>query len=192
MEETQHLTTEIVLQESNTSLDKIRASYTDTTITLSPKNEGVKKRWVSAHSLRLNWHSKEQTALKQMELFGLSKAQAYRDVSNAEKLFGSVSKSNKDGLRVIHYEYAHKCFQMAVKDKDLNAQHKFLELMDRFGGGTETDINFNPEKFENKQDKFSVAKEVENAIVKHLRIGVLDFNTLEIEDAVIIEENEQV
>ena len=190
MENNNTISTELVLQESNTSLDKIRASYTDTTIKLSDKNETIKKRWVSAHSLRLNWHSKEQTAIKQMELFGLSKAQAYRDVNNAEKLFGSVSKSNKDGLRVIHYEYAHKCFQMAVKNKDLNAQHKFLELMDRFGGGTETDINFNPEKLENKQDKFSVPREVAEAIVQQLKTGSLDFNNLEIEDALIVEDDE--
>ena len=178
----QHLPT---IKTGDSSFDRIYAYYKDSTkYPLTEKQTELKDRWLAAFTLRQNFHSREQAANVLMEKYEISRAQAYRDLRNAERLFGNVMKADRDGSLAILSEYSHKYLLMAVKAKDLKAIGKALELMGKYAEiDKEHSINFNPDKLEDKQVKMSIDKAVSNAIVSHLdKTGVIDFNSLEIED----------
>lgn len=176
----QHLPT---IKTGDSSFDKIYAYYKDSTkYPLTPKQTELKDRWLAAFTLRQNFHSREQAANVLMEKYEISRAQAYRDLKNAERLFGNVMKADRDGSLAILLEYSHKFLLMAVKAKDLKAIGKALELMGKYAEvDKENAINFNPEKLENKPIKMSINKEVGNAILSHLLTGSLDFNNLTVD-----------
>ena len=184
-----------IIKTGDSSFDKIYAYYRDATkYPLTENQTKLKDRWLAAFTLRQNFHSKEQAANVLMEKYDISRAQAYRDLKNAERLFGNVMKADRDGSLAILLEYSHKFLLMAVKAKDLKAIGKALELMGKYAEvDKEGAINFNPEKLENKPVKMSIGKEVSNAIVSHLLKGALDFNNLTIDaDFEQVEDDEQV
>ena len=185
-----HLTT---IKTGDSSFDRIYAYYKDPKkYPLTEKQEEKKDRWLAAFTLRQNFHSREQAANVLMEKYDISRAQAYRDLRSAERLFGNVMKADRDGALAILYEYSHKYLLMAVKAKDLKAMGKALELMGKYAEiDKDQGINFNPEKLENKPDKISIPKEVAQAIATHLKAGVLDFNELAVDvDFEDLDENE--
>ena len=173
----------MLVNTGDSSYDKIYAYYKDSTrYTLTPKQTELKDRWLASFTLRQNFHSREQAANVLMEKYEISRAQAYRDLKNAERLFGNVMKADRDGSLAILLEYSHKFLLMAIEAKDLKAIGKALELMGKYADvDKEIGINFNPEKLENKPVKMSINKEVGNAIIKHLLTGSLDFNNITID-----------
>lgn len=157
------------IQKGDTTLEKIMAHHIDPVrFPLSPKLEEIRKRWAEVLTLSFNYYSPQQIVNKLMEDHGVSLAQAYLDVKNAQILYGNVMESDKKGKQAILYEYAHKYYQRAIQAKDLKAQAKALELMAKFGGLDEVDLaDFNPEKLENVEIKFAIPKE----LYKYLKMG---------------------
>lgn len=157
------------IQKGDTTLEKIMAHHIDPVrFPLSPKLEEIRKRWAEVLTLSFNYYSPQQIVNKLMEDYGVSLAQAYLDVKNAQILYGNVMESDKKGKQAILYEYAHKYYQRAIQAKDLKAQAKALELMAKFGGLDEVDLaDFNPEKLENVEIKFAIPKE----LYKYLKMG---------------------
>ena len=144
---------------------------------LSPKLEEIRKRWQEVLTLFLNYYSPQQIVNKLITDYGVSMAQAYLDVKNAQTLYGNVMDSDKKGKQAILYEYAHKFYQRAIQSKDLKAQAKALELMAKFGGLDEVELaDFNPEKLENVEIKFSIPKEHLELLKSFRSTGVSDFN----------------
>lgn len=168
------------IKTGDSSFDKIYAYYKDASkYPLTAKQTELKDRWLAAFTLRQNFHSREQAANVLIEKYGISRAQAYRDLKNAERLFGNVMKADRDGSLAILLEYSHKYLLMAVKAKDLKAIGKALELMGKYAEvDKEHAINFNPEKLEDKRIKMSVDKPTQLALLKHLTQGGVDLNDL--------------
>lgn len=178
------------INTGDTSFDKIWAHFLDeTTYKLTEKQEELKERWLAAWTLRLNFHSTEQAVAVHMEKYGVSRAQAFRDINNAERLFGSLMKTDRAGKMAIWAEYCHKYYLMAIKGKDLKAMGKALELL---GKAYEVDRNdtalHNPEKLENKPIKLSITKESAEILKAAFSTGVVNFNKLNIEDAEVLED----
>jgi hypothetical protein len=169
-----------IIKTGDSSFDKIYAYYRDPSkYPLTSKQTELKDRWLAAFALRQNFHSREQACNVLMEKYKISRAQAYRDLKNAERLFGNVMKADRDGTLAILYEYSHKYLLMAVKAKDLKAVGKAIELMGKYSDiDKENANNFNPEKLEDKPIKMSIPKEAVTAIVSQLATGALDFNEL--------------
>lgn len=173
-----------LVKTGSSTFDKIYAYYVDSAkYTLTPKQHAIRERWLSAWTLRLQFHSKTQAVEVLCDKYNIERAQGFRDLQSAERLFGNVLKTQREGTLAILYEYSHKYFQMAIKAKDLKAMGKALELMGKYGDlDNSNDIDFNPDKLENKPVKFTIDKRVADAIVKQLTKGTLDFNTLDVED----------
>ena len=171
------------IKTGDSSFDKIYAYYKDANkYPLTEKQAQLKDRWLAAFTLRQNFHSREQASNVLIEKYDISRAQAYRDLKNAERLFGNVMKADRDGALAILLEYSHKYLQMAIKAKDLKAIGKALDLMGKYSEvDKDNSINFNPSKLENKPIKMSIRKEVTTAIIQHLSTGVMDFNDLTID-----------
>jgi hypothetical protein len=178
------------INTGDTSFDKIWAHFIDeNTYKLSKKQEILKERWLAAWTLRLNFHSTEQAVKVHMEKYNVSRAQAFRDINNAERLFGNISKTDRAGKMAIWSEYCHKYYLMAVKQKDLKSVGKALDLL---GKAYEVDRNdsamHNPEKLENPTIKLSISKSSKELLSLALSKGVVDFNRLHVEDAQLIED----
>lgn len=174
---------------NDTTFDKIWAYYKHPgKIALTEKQEEIKERWLSLFSLRLNFHSRlqainayiEQWKQKDVEI---SLSQAYKDYSASERLFGNVHKADRQASLVILAEYAHKNLLLAFKQKNSLAISAALTKLDKYLEIDRVDaINFNPAKLEDKPDKYSVPKEVLEALAEHFNIGSIDLNKLIIED----------
>lgn len=174
----------IKIRKGDTTFDNIMAHHIDPLkFPLTSKQEVIRVRWAEVLTLRLNYYSRMQVANKLVEDHGLCMAQAYIDIRNSELLYGNVLKADKEGTRAILYEYAHKFYQMAIKDRDLKAMAKGLELMAEFGGVKEMDNQeFNPEKLENKELRLVIPKAQLEALQVMLGKGVVDFNNLNVID----------
>jgi hypothetical protein len=172
------------IRRGDTTFENIMAHYLDPLkFKLTEKQEEIRKRWSEVLTLRLNYHSRIQVANKLAEDYGISLAQAYIDIRNSELLYGNVLKADKEGTRAILYEYAHKFYQMAIREKDLKAMSKGLELMAKFGGLDDYEAQeFNPEKLENKEIKIVMPKQMIDALKLMIGKGVADFNTLNVTD----------
>lgn len=184
------------IQKGDTTLEKIMAHHIDPVrFPLSPKHEEIRKRWSEVLTLSFNYYSPQQIVNKLMEDHGVSLAQAYLDVKNAQILYGNVMESDKKGKQAILYEYAHKYYQRAIQAKDLKAQAKALELMSKFGGLDEIDLaDFNPEKLENVEIKFAIPKELYKYLKLSENQGVDDSNLsapIDIEFENVDEDEEQ-
>lgn len=174
---------------NDTTFDKIWAYYKQPgKVTLTPKQEEKRERWLSLFTLRLNFHSRLQAirayidAYKQKDI-EISESQAYKDMSYAMRLFGDVHKADRQASLSILSEYAHKVFLMAIKQKNPIAAAAALSKMEKYMEIDRIDaINFNPAKLEDKPDHYSVPKIVLEAIKEQFKTGVVDFNNLEIED----------
>ncbi len=120
----------------HTTLERVAQYYIKENIRLTPKEEEVRLRWEAAFSILCNFHSTEQTVQVLMSKFSYSRAQAYRDVQNSTRLFGDVSKSSKEGVRNILYEYAMRVFQLAASAKppDLDQMNKAMANMIKIKG----------------------------------------------------------
>ncbi|MBB3123737.1 hypothetical protein FHS04_001240 [Mesoflavibacter sabulilitoris] len=166
------------IKKGDTTLEKIMAHHIDPArFPLSPKLEEIRKRWAEVLTLSFNYYSPQQIVNKLQEDHGVSLAQAYLDVKNAQTLYGNVMESDKKGKQAILYEYAHKYYQRSIQAKDLKAQAKALELMAKFGGLDDVDMaDFNPEKLENVEIKFSIPKAYLELLKKDKNTGVADFN----------------
>jgi hypothetical protein len=108
-------------------LDKIRSHYLEGR-KLSEKQELKRKQYEQAHTFRINGYSKEQTVqlLQEIGIVG-SIAEAYRVCNCAERLFGDVNQSNKEGLRYILTENFMAIYRKARKDDNLKEANRALE-----------------------------------------------------------------
>lgn len=113
------------LANSPTTKDRIRAYILDgENVKLTPKEEELKERWSAAFSLLLNYHSPSQACKVMMEKYALSESQAFRDIRNAQEIYGDATKSNREAYRSIVLEMAMKCFQLAASKGDLSEMNR--------------------------------------------------------------------
>lgn len=180
------------IKTGDTTFDKIHAFFLDeSVVTLTPKQEEIKERWLAIWTLRLNYHSTDQAVNVHMQKFGVERAQTFRDLKNAEKLFGNITNTSIEGKRAIWAEYCHKFLLQSIKAKDLKAQGKALELLGKAWEVDKVDNQMiNPEKLTNPQIKMKFPKELVDAVVAHLESGVLDMNKLDFTDAEIVEDEQ--
>lgn len=176
------MSNEVSISNHTTPFENILASYLDEKISLSEKDQELKKRWESAFSLLLNFHSREQATKKLMALFNISMATAYRDISSALQLFGDINKSRKEGWRYIIFEYNQNLFQMATKEKALEVMGKCLDRMIKLAELDKEEGLFNPEKLANMEITIGVNKAFQKAVQSMNSKGVVDLNNFEVED----------
>lgn len=171
-----------VINTADTSFDKIWAYYkSPKKFQLTPNQELVKERWMAAWTSLLAKNSKTQTVEILREAYGYGRAQAFRDIRNAERLFGQVMRADREGQMALMYEFALEAFKKCIDAGQMKEARAFFTEM-RECIGKEDPIHFNPAKLEDKPTKISIPKEVIAAIVEQLSGGVLDFNNLTVED----------
>lgn len=172
----------VLLNTAESSFDKIWAHHkSPKKFPLTENQEITNGRWLAAWTLLLKKHNKTQAANILQRIYKYSRAQAFRDIRNAERLYGQVGRADRDGQMVLMYEFALEGFKKCMDQGKMKEARAFFAEM-RECLGKEDPIHFNPKKLEDKPIKMSVPKEVINAIVSQLISGTLDFNNLTVED----------
>lgn len=184
---------QLLVKTGDTSFDAIWAHYKDPKkYKLSEKQQELNKRWLAAFTFRMKFKSRVQTVNAMMKQFKISRALAFIDLKNSERLFGDVMKAERQGSLAVLYEYAHNFYLKSRDAGDLKSMGKALELMGKYSEiDREVSLTFNPDKLENKQVKLSVSKTVQQMVINQLEKGTVDFNKIIDADAEIIEDDEQ-
>lgn len=167
-----------LMVRGDSSLDKIRAYYANPSKhELSPTLEEIRMRLVEAYGLIMNYWPRQRIAHKWEVDKGLSQAQAYLDIKNAQLLFGQVNKLDRDSKRNLLFEYSSNLLERARKKGDLKAESKAIELMIKCSGLSEEDIaQFNPEKFENVEVAIAIPKALQEVLIAKMQGGTVDLN----------------
>jgi hypothetical protein len=120
----------------DTTMDRIRAFYAPggENIKLTKHEDDTREIWEAAWVNMLNnkdGGTKERTVELLKRLYKRSTAQAYRDISNAEILFGDVRKNHKEAIRYIVTEWAKEMFIDAKEKKDMDGMARALREINR-------------------------------------------------------------
>lgn len=115
----QHIKTE------GTTLDRIWAYcvWGEDKLALSDTELKIKERFDTAFSLLAKFNSPEEVIPQLRSKFGISQAQAYRDIANAKRLYGDITESSKEADRYILSEYAMKTLKLAANLKDVKGMN---------------------------------------------------------------------
>lgn len=168
------------LGKSDTTKDRIFAFYLDRDrVKLTEKEEVIRERWSACFTLLCQYHSPQQAVGVIQQKFGISEAQAYRDVKNAIELFGDVTSSDKQAYRHILFEFAMKIFQLAATKSDLSEMNKALNTMVKIRGLEREDPNM-PDfsLLQNNTYNINLEKSQLTALQNILKSGVVDVNNL--------------
>lgn len=173
----------MLIKIGDSTFDKIRAFYINPEgYPLSPTHEEVRKRWVLAVNLTLKAYSKIKIANMLVKDFGVCQAQAYIDIRNAQNIFGDIVKTEQSIFKAMWTEWATDFLKRSKQQKDLKAEGKALDLLAKYGISEEKDLDFNPEKLENKEIKIVLPKKLQEALSSMIGKGVVDFNNLDVTD----------
>lgn len=172
-------------RESKTTFDKVMNSYLpDNDGGLSVKNEAIKQRWISIWSLISNRDPPMIAIQKHLDIYtDISQAQAYRDLKNANRLFGNLLKSDNESRKYILYQFALEDYNRARDNKDEDAADKAWKRMFLVSDTNKADdIHYNSEKLEDKEDHFTIDKNILPALKQMILTGKVNINGLEAEE----------
>ena len=171
-----------LIKTGDSSMDKIRAFYIDPVkYPLSETLETVRQRLTEAWNLKMNYWSNQKIIKKWEVDYGLSQAQAYIDIRDAQQLFGEVNKMDRQTKLNILYQYSYQMLIRARQNADPKAEGKALDLLGKYSGLSEDDImEFNPEKFENVEVSISMPKKMQELLKKLAEGGSVDFNSVDV------------
>jgi len=169
---------ELKLSSSDTHFENVLAYYLDTDTPeevkqkqLSKTDQDLKKRWETAFTALLEFRSPEDAVKRLMNLFGVSKATAYRDVQRCEMLFGSFKRFDKEAWRYISIERKHKLYQLALKDKNIELAYKIDKEIDKLLGLDQEDSPIDLEKIASQDYDIIISKKQERLVQKILGTG---------------------
>lgn len=142
-------------QKPNTIVEKLIAWYFDESgsVQLTAEEERLRERYEEIFTIYSKWGSYDQAVRMIMKMgekkkgqsgpsdgagtrkSSLSRAQAYRDLKIATRIFGEVKKVSKEARRHVLVEMGHKTWLLAKKAKDYDAMtkaHKNLIMLEGF------------------------------------------------------------
>lgn len=170
---------------NDTHFENVLAFYLDDKKTeeqrlalLSDKEIELKKRWETAFMTMLEFRSTEDTVKKLVQLFGISKATAYRDVQRTEMLFGSFKRFDKEAWRYIQIERKHKYLQLALKEKNLEMVYKFDQAIDKLLGLDKEDAPVDLDKIASQNYEIIMSRKQQRLVqmITSQQGGVVNMN----------------
>lgn len=128
-----------------TTLDRLRAYFKKAgdgdKVVLSTHQLEVLERLEAAWSLTLDARTNEGATKKLMRRFNISRAQAYRDLTDSKQLFGDFVKSSKEADRYLLKEMGLDTFRRARKAGELDQMNKALANLVKITGVEKDDAN---------------------------------------------------
>jgi hypothetical protein len=173
----------MMVKIGDSTFDKIQAFYIDPEkYPLSTTLEKIRQRWIVVMTLQLKVYPKWKIANMLEKDFGLSPAQAYIDIRNAENIFGNVIKTDNEAFKTMWVEWTKDYLKRARQSGDKKSEGKALDLLAKYGGLADELMEFNPEKLENKEIKIVMDPKLQKMLFEMVSKGVVDFNGLNASD----------
>lgn len=167
----------------DSALENIMASYFDERgITLTEHEEEKKQQYEAAFTMLVDDASIINTVLKLEQIYNVSKATAYRIIANAETIFGSVKKFNREAWRYIQIERKRQIIALALVENNLELAAKLERDIDNLIGFDKEEATFNPDKLKAQKNEITVPKSMEKLIMDLLSKGSVDLNSMPAED----------
>lgn len=111
-------------------------------VKLSPTVETIYSRLRAAWAyMAKDFKSREQTITMLQKEFGISEAQAKRDIQDCMCLYGDVYRTDKEATRAIAAEMAMKIFRLGKKNNDLGAMEGALKSFIKLNGIDKEDVD---------------------------------------------------
>lgn len=171
----------MLIKTGDSTFDKIQAFYIDPeNYPLSEKLEEIRIRWTLVVNLQLKAYSKIKIANMLVKDYGVCQAQAYIDIRNAGNMFANVFQTDEKVYKAMWIEWATDFLKRAKQSKDLKSEGKALDLLGKYGDLETKDLDFNPDKFENKEISINLSKNLQGKLIDMIGAGVVDFNSLDV------------
>lgn len=174
----------LVKYKKNSTFFKIKASYIDEDAQpLTPKEEKKKERLTHAWALRLNnKYSAHQTVQILMREHGISRATAYRDYAWSQQIFGDLDATNLAAERQVLKEAFWTEYQMARKAGNGDLAVKALKEYRSLFNFDSEENQIDPNKIQAHEYNITMPRWVYKTLDKMANGGVMDFNSLDVED----------
>lgn len=173
----------MLIKTGDSTFDKIQAFYIDPEhYPLSDTLENIRLRWSLVVNLRLKSYSKIKIANVLERDYGISQAQAYLDIRNAGNMFANVFQTEEKVFKAMWIEWATDYLKRSKQSRDLKSEGKALDLLGKYGDLDTEALDFNPDKFENKEIHINMNKDLQNKLIDMIGKGVVDFNSLDVTD----------
>ena len=118
-------------ESNNNQFDRIRLHYIENK-ELSEEDKMILGRIRTIQALLVSENESDMNIVKiSMKQFGVSQAQAYRYVSLAKRLLGSLNHSEKESIRYMISQMCLELYRMAKKTKNLIAMDRALDRLIR-------------------------------------------------------------
>lgn len=148
---------------------------------LSNSHKHILNRWQSAFTILRNYESVSDAIPKLMHQFKLSHNRARVDCIYAQKLFGNVHASNKEGLRHLLTEWTKDVIIMARGKnppdlKEINNAIRNLAAINGLDREDPDKIDFS--KLEKHENPINVPKEIMDLLMILASKGSLDLTTI--------------
>jgi len=171
----------MIIKTGDSTFDKIQAFYIDPEhYPLTDKLEEIRIRWALVVNLQLKAYSKIKIANVLVRDYGVCQAQAYLDIRNAGNMFANVFKTDEKVFKAMWIEWATDFLKRSKQSKDLKAEAKALDLLGKYGDLETKDLDFNPDKFENKEITINLSKNLQGKLIDMIGGGIVDFNALDV------------
>lgn len=175
---------ELKVTSSDTHFENVLACYTDDRLSevekmamLSDIEKKLKKRWETAFMSLLEFRSPEQAVKNLIEVFGVSKPTAYRDVQRCEMLFGSFKRFNKEAWRYISIERKHELYQLALREKNFELAYKIDISIDKLLGLDQEDSPIDLDKIRSQNYDIIISNKQARLVKQILsQGGAVDMN----------------
>ena len=176
---------DIVKFTKDNSFQRIKAWYIDeNSVTLSEKDEKMKKRFMHIWSLRINnKYTQHQIIQIIVRDYNVSHATAYRNYPLAMNLFGDLDQLNIAAERMVLAEKFENLYQMALKKGNEDAAVRALTQLKSLYNFNDTTQKVDPNKLEASNYIIKLPRNANKLLVKTLAVeGVIDLNSLNAED----------
>lgn len=173
----------MLVKIGDSTFDKIKAFYINPEeFPLSDKLEEIRMRWVAISNFSSKAYGKIEIANMLMRDFGVKQAQAYIDIRNAENIFGTVSATESNAFKAMWIEWTKDYLKRCRQKNDRVNEAKALALLAQYGDLDKDELEFNPEKLENKELQIVLPKQMLDILQGMVGKGVIDFNSLNVTD----------
>lgn len=103
-------------------------------VVLTEKQQALYERIKTAWSMLVKGDPRKRIAKNLCKLYEISEITAIRDIQSAIKLFGEISRADKEGMRHLLIIKAEKAYAMAKKDKDVKGMNDAIKNLIKITG----------------------------------------------------------
>lgn len=164
-----------------TTFDKLKAHLQghETALVLNEEEKRLLERWEAAFMMLKEHKNTADVRDMLVNTQGISRASAYSDIKNCQRLFGDVFKSNKDSLRHIITETANRLIMKAEMDGDTATVIAALNIIGRYNGLDQDDADL-PDfsKLEPHTYIMNVSVEVSNFLLLMTQQGAVNLSDI--------------